>query len=185
MIIGKKVCIRQIEIEDIEIFCEWWNNGELMEHAGFPHGLLTSREAIKQNLMRTIENSDVYPEGRRFIICRLDDMKPIGEMNYLGWDRRNRSAEFGIKICEMDEQGKGYGEDALMHFIDYMFRHLNLNRIHLSTMPDNQRAHSLYKKIGFKFIGAERQAYFDSRTGKYTDVFLFDMLREEWKGMEV
>jgi RimJ/RimL family protein N-acetyltransferase len=184
MIIGKKVCIRPIEVEDIDVFYKWWNSGELMEHAGFPHGLMTSKEATRQNLMRTIESSEVYPDGRRFIICKIEDMKPIGEMNYTSWDKRNRSAEFGIKICEMEEQGKGFGEDALRHFIDYMFKHLNLNRIFLTTMPDNQRAHSLYKKLGFKFIGAERQAYFDSRTGKYTDVFLYDMLKGEWKGIE-
>lgn len=37
------------------------------------------------------------------------------------------NCEVGIKICEIDEQGKGYGKDALYHFIDFMFKFLNLN----------------------------------------------------------
>lgn len=42
------------------------------------------------------------------------------------------------------------GEDALRIFIDFMSKNLNLNKIELTTMKDNKRAQSLYKKLGFK-----------------------------------
>lgn len=101
-------------------------------------------------------------------------------MNYIGWNARNQKCELGIKICEVDEQGKGYGKDALYHFIDFLFRFLNLNKLELTSMKDNNRAHTLYKKLGFKEIGIIRDACFDSRVGKFADVIYMDLLKSEW-----
>lgn len=78
------------------------------------------------------------------------------------------------------EQRKGYGEDALSHFLDFMFKNLNLNKIELTTIIDNKRAQNLYKKLGFKEIGIIRQAYFDSRYGRFSDVVYMDLLKSEW-----
>lgn len=181
MIQGKKVIIRQLELGDEEYLYKWWNDSKLMDHAGHCFGTLQSNEAIKINILKEIESTAMFPEQKRFIICDKDTLKPIGEMNYCGWDSRNQKCELGIKICELKEQGKGYGEDALTHFIDFLFRFLNLNKIELTTMIDNKRAQKLYKKLGFKEIGVIREGYFDSRTGKYSDVVYMDLLKCEWK----
>jgi len=47
-------------------------------------------------------------------------------------------------------------------------------------MTDNKRAHSLYKKLGFKEIGIIREGYFDSRIGDFSDVLFMDLLKKEW-----
>jgi len=180
MIEGKKVYIRQLELGDEEYLHKWWNDGKLMGHATFEYGLLQSKEAIRKSILNEIENNEVFPSRKRFLILRKEDNSPIGEMNYLGLDFRNQKSEFGIKICEIDEQGKGYGMDALYHFIDYMFRSLNLNKIELTSMIDNKRAHSLYKRLGFKEIGIIRKGTFDSRTGDFSDVLYMDILKDEW-----
>ncbi len=181
MIIGNKVVIRQYELGDEKYLYKWWNNGSMMEHATFPYGLMNSEESIRQNVQKELQKNELFPEGKRFILCRKEDMKPIGEMNYGGWNKRNRISEFGIKICEVDEQGKGYGEDALAHFIDYMFRNLNLIKVELTTMADNKRAQNFYKKLGFKEIGIIRKGCYDSRRGENSDVMYMDLLREEWE----
>lgn len=180
MIAGKNVLIRQLELGHEEYLYKWWNDSVMMGHAGLAYGTLQSKEAIRLNILKEIQDSSRFPERKRFIICRKDDLKPIGEMNYCGWDMRNQKCEFGIKICEISEQGKGYGKDALYHFIDFMFRDLNLNKIELTSMIDNKRAHSLYKKLGFKEIGIIRQGYFDSRIGGFRDVYYMDLLKNEW-----
>lgn len=180
MIEGKRVVIRQLEIGDEEFLYRWWNDGSMMEHAALSFGTLQSKETIRLSIQREVEKSGIFPEGKRFLICKKDDLTPIGEMNYCGWDARDRKCEFGIKICEISEQGKGYGLDALYHFIDFMFRFLNLNKIELTSMIDNKRAHNLYRKLGFKEIGVIRQGYFDSRIGDFSDVLYMDLLKEEW-----
>lgn len=180
MIEGKDIIIRQLELGDEEYLCKWWNNGEMMAHAAHPYGTLQSKEAIRISISKDIENFCMFPDSKRFIICTKEDMRPIGEINYCDWSARNQKCEFGIKICELNQQGKGYGKDALYHFIDYMFRFLNLNKIELTTMLENKRAQNLYKKCGFKEIGIIRQGYFDSRIGDFQDVVYMDLLKTDW-----
>jgi RimJ/RimL family protein N-acetyltransferase len=36
----------------------------------------------------------------------------------------NNIAEIGIKICDFDKQGKGYGKKLLRMFIKYLFEEL-------------------------------------------------------------
>ncbi|WP_425448496.1 GNAT family N-acetyltransferase [Dethiothermospora halolimnae] len=180
MIIGKKVTIRPVEESDIDFLYNWWNNGDMMAHAGLAYGVLSSKTAISEKIMEQIKDSNTYSTSKRFIICKKEDKVPIGEMGYSNWNKRSQNAEFGIKICETSEQGKGYGEDTLFHFIDFMFKHLNLEKIYLSTIPDNKRAHSLYHKLGFKNVGVMRKDFFDSRTGTLSDVLYMDLLKDEW-----
>lgn len=185
MIEGKKVVIRPLELGDEEFLYKWWNDGKLMSHATHAFGTLQSKEAIRINISKEIENSALFPSNKRFIICKKDTLEPIGEMNYCDWDTRNQKCEFGIKICESQEQGKGYGEDALYYFIDFMFRFLNLNKIELTTMEDNTRAQQLYSKLGFKKIGVIREGYFDSRYGKFSNVLYMDLLKIDWLKIKV
>lgn len=180
MIYGKNIVIRQIELGDEEYLYRWWNNEDLMEHATHVFGVLQSLDAIKIKVLKDIEDGTMFPSEKRFIICKKDSMKPIGEINYSNWEKRNQNAELGIKICEVDDQGRGYGLDALYHFIDFMFRFLNLNKIELTTMIDNSRAQNLYKKLGFKEIGTIRDSYYDSRYGKFSDAVYMDLLKREW-----
>lgn len=100
-------------------------------------------------------------------------MEPIGEMNYADWSSRNQKCEFGIKICEITEQGKGYGKDALYHFIDFLFRSLNLNKIELTSMIDNKRAHNLYKQLGFKEIGIIREGFLIVEKGHLVTLYIW------------
>ncbi|HCJ56468.1 GNAT family N-acetyltransferase [Lutispora sp.] len=180
MITGENVIIRQLELGDEDYLYKWWNDGEMMAHATFPFGTMQSKEAIRKNITDEIESYNILPEKKRFIICKKATMEPIGEINYADWSPRNQKCEFGIKICEMVEQGKGYGKDALYHFIDFLFRSLNLNKIELTSMIDNERAHKLYKQLGFKEIGIIREGFFDSRKGTFSDVVYMDLLKTEW-----
>lgn len=181
MIIGRNIIIRPFELGDELILHKWWNDGDMMGDSGLYFGTLQSLEFIKNKVINEINNGSLYSSDRRcFIICKKEDLTPIGEINYNNYDSRNQKAEFGIKICEKSEQRKGYGEDALSHFLDFMFKNLNLNKIELTTIIDNKRAQNLYKKLGFKEIGIIRQAYFDSRYGRFSDVVYMDLLKSEW-----
>ncbi|XMB85594.1 GNAT family protein [Mycoplasmatota bacterium WC44] len=180
MIKGEKVKIRVIDLEDINILYKWWTDPKVMDHAGFKYGLQQSYTSHKNNLLNEINDKDLWRTSRRFIILDEND-NPIGEVNYGGYSKLSRKCHIGIKICEISEQGKGYGEDVLRHFITYLFDTLNLNKIELDTMIDNKRSQSLYKKLGFKEIGICRASFYDSRTRDYSDSVLFDLLESEWK----
>lgn len=181
MIEGSKVVIRQLELGDEEWLHQWRNHGKGNMYCAFPYGFLLSKEAFRLEIKKQVEETQVFPKEKTFMICKKEDMKPIGDISYRNWNSRNRSAEFGIEIGDIDERSKGYGGDALVPFIDFMFRHLNLNRIELTTLSDNKKAQNLYKKLGFQQSGIMREASFDSRTGTFIDVVYMDILRNEWQ----
>ena len=63
-----------------------------------------------------------------FVICLVEDERPIGEVMLIDIDRVNGSAEVGIFIGEPDEWGKGYGTDAVRALVDFGFAELRLER---------------------------------------------------------
>lgn len=72
---NNNLTIRNATSEDSSILCKWWNDGEVMAHAGFPKGLGTSEEIIIQQL------SGDTDETRRRLIIEVDGV-PAGEMSY-------------------------------------------------------------------------------------------------------
>lgn len=180
MIEGKNVVIRQLELGDEEYIWKWLNDGSMMEHDTHCFGTLQSKEAIRLLILKDIENYSLFPESKRFLICKKENMKPIGDIRYIDLDKRNQKCDFGIRIGEKSQQGKGYGVDALFHFIDFLFRFLNLNKIESGTMEDNVRAQNLYWKLGFRKVGVLRQSYFDARTGIFSDEMVIELLKNDW-----
>jgi len=184
MIEGKNIIIRQLELGDEEYIYKWLNDGNMMAHDTLCYGTLQSKEAVRLAILKDIENYSLFPESKRFMICKKKDMKPIGDIRYINWDARNQKCDFGIRIGETCEQGKGYGTDILYHFIEFLFRFLNLNKIEATTMIDNVTAQGLYWKLGFKKVGVLRQSYFDARIGEFQDELSIDLLKSDWIEMK-
>ena len=63
---NKQLIIRNATTEDASILCKWWNDGKIMAHAGFPHGLNTTEEVIASKLK---EDTD---ETHRRLILEID-----------------------------------------------------------------------------------------------------------------
>jgi RimJ/RimL family protein N-acetyltransferase len=73
---------------------------------------------------------------------------------------------------------QGYGTEAVRLLIKHGFNSLNLNRIFLRVFENNPRAIRAYEKAGFVHEGRERQAEF--RDGRYIDVLLMSILKDEF-----
>lgn len=84
------LCIRNADIDDCVQLAAWWNDGNIMAHAGFPNGLGTTIEEIQEQIARDSDDS-----RRRLIITYKDSA--IGEMSYCNIG--NGIAEIGIKLC--------------------------------------------------------------------------------------
>jgi dihydrofolate reductase/RimJ/RimL family protein N-acetyltransferase len=150
--IGKRdmVAIRFATPEDAKQLCIWWNDGQVMAHAGYPNGLNTTTEAIQEQI-----NSE--DKNRRRLILEIEG-KPVGEMSYRLFDS---TAEIGIKICDITYQEKGYGTTALQLLIDYLFMVIKVSKIILDTNLKNTRAQHVYEKIGFTKTAIHNEAWKD------------------------
>ncbi len=137
------ITIRNARIEDAKQLCNWWNNGSIMLHAGYPNGLGTTIEKVAGEIK---EESD---ETMRRHIILFDDIA-IGEMNYRNIG--NKTCEIGIKICDTDMQNKGLGKIILSLFIEGLFNEFGYEKILLNTNLNNKRAQHVYEQLGFRKI---------------------------------
>ena len=92
---------------------------------------------------------------------------------------KDRVGTCGIFIGDKNEQGKGYGTEAMKLLLGYGFNTLNLNRLDLKVNDFNSRAIKCYQNLGFVEEGRMREASFVN--GKYHDQILMSILRKEWK----
>ena len=151
----ENLLIRSAVATDAAILTTWWNDGEIMAHAGFPNGL-------GQTIERTLQQIGKNANGlSQLCIIEIDSTR-VGEMSYRIADH---AAEIGIKICDASYQNKGYGSRLLSMLIDYLFLDEALNqsacidRILLDTNLLNTRAQHVYEKIGFQKKAVNRDAW--------------------------
>lgn len=163
-----ELTIRDALPADTPLLCRWWNDGKVMEHAGFPQGLGTSVEKITQKLLE--------PDNRTHLLIIESEGLPIGEMNW----RREESdhAEIGIKICESDRQEKGFGSRLIAMLCRDLFANRGIARITLNTMLENQRAQHVYEKLGFVKTGVRENCWRD-QTGKLRTAVDYQLLPQQ------
>lgn len=163
--------IRNATPKDANQLCAWWNDGGVMAHAGFPNGLGTTADEIRQMLLR---DSD---EGGRCMIIEMDGL-PVGEMSYS--NAGEKTAEIGIKICDASAQNKGYGTCLLAIFIDALFVHCAFESIILDTNLTNVRAQHVYEqKLGFRKTAVNIDAWRD-QLGALQSQVCYEMQKNDW-----
>ena len=138
----KSFTIKSAEETDASLLLYWWNDGEIMAHAGFPLGLKTTIDKVKENIAKNNED-------KQLLIIYCEDM-PIGELSYTN---TNGAFDIGIKICNKSFQNNGYGTEILKHFFKYLFEEKNANKITCNTNLKNIRAQLVYEnKLKMKRI---------------------------------
>lgn len=147
-IIRNNIVLRSAREDDVETLTSWWNDGQVMAHAGFPNGLDVSKERVLSTINLNKKNLSQ--------LCIVEiDQERVGECNFR---LEAGAAEIGIKLCDLAYQNKGYGTKVLRILIDYLFTDNVLNHenkittIKCDTNVNNKRAQAVYQKLGFKIV---------------------------------
>lgn len=69
-LIYNDLCIRNAEEKDCLQLATWWNDGNVMAHAGFPNGLKTTAKKIKEQIATDSDNTK-----RRLVIKEHQSVK--------------------------------------------------------------------------------------------------------------
>ena len=163
----KELCIREATAGDAEQLCIWWNDGKVMEHAGFPLGLGTTAEAIAEKIRKD-------PGNCRHILLYRE--VPIGEMNYRGTEPG--ICEIGIKICDFSMQNKGLGKIALSMFLAVLFG--TYRKIILDTNLRNERAQHVYEQLGFEKVRVRENSWKD-QLGNWQSAVDYELTEEKFR----
>ncbi len=174
MITGRRVRLRALERSDLPKICEWLNDEEVMYYWGHPGNTRSLAEVERWHGEQVARGQQ---DSREYIIETLEGVA-IGRIVYEHLSMKDRNAELGIQIGEKDHWGKGYGTDAIMTFLNYLFNELQLHRVWLGTESYNLRAQRCYEKCGFVREGVHRESAFVK--GQYHDSIIMGILRREF-----
>ena len=169
-----EIRIRNAASADCRQLADWWNDGAVMAHAGFPKGLGTTPDEIARQIA-----NDCNEKGRRLIIEFHE--RSIGEMSY--GNIGNNTAEIGIKICEADCQGKGLGRIILSMFIKELFS-MGFTKIVLDTNLKNLRAQHIYELLGFQKIRVNYDSWKD-QLGEWQSSVDYELTYEHFRDYSV
>ena len=113
-----------------------------------------------------------------FVICHLEDDRPVGSLDLRGIGPTSGRAGFGIVIGDPADTSQGYGTDALRDLLDFGFGELRLERMWLDVFEFNERARHVYERLGFIHEATFRHAMFHG--GRYLELERMAILRSEW-----
>ncbi len=165
-----------MEKSDLPAFVRWFNDPEVIRNLKIVQPLSLGQEEqwYTDILTKPEEEQPLCME-----VMQDDVWVFIGNLGFMDINHHDRSAELGIAIGEKQFWGQGYGTEALQLLVQHGFENLNLNRIYLHVYETNPRAVCSYEKAGFSVDGRLRQARY--LEGRYVDVFLMSILKDEWK----
>lgn len=166
---NNNLVIRQATEVDAQILCDWWADGSIMSHAGFPNGVETDLEQLRVRLRNQKRNN-------RLLIIEVEEI-PIGEMSY---QISNNVSEIGIKICNFSYQEKGIGTRALKMLINYLFEEVAVKKLTLDTNLDNKRAQHVYEKLGFRQVAVRIDSWKD-QLGVLQSSVEYELVKENFK----
>lgn len=168
--------LRELEKKDLPAINEWRNDPELIAQLGAPFRYINLGvdEAWFESYMKN-RNTAV-----RCAIVEEDIDDILGLVSLVSIDHMNQSAEFHIMIGSKENQGKGLGTFAVTQMLHHAFDNLNLQRVELTVLEDNERARHLYEKIGFVQEGMKRAAKY--KKGKFVNMLIYSMLKTEFNG---
>jgi RimJ/RimL family protein N-acetyltransferase len=157
-------------VHDTKLLANWWRDGEIMAHAGFPLGLTIDEEKLKTRLAEQQQSNHIV------YIIELNEIS-IGELSV---KTNETDAEIGIKICQSKYQNKGLGSKVLRLLMRDLFTQQGITKISLNTMIENTRAQKVYERLGFQKIGIEHNVFIDQLGHKRSAVF-YQMFKEDYK----
>ncbi|GHU65054.1 N-acetyltransferase [Clostridia bacterium] len=115
----------------------------------------------------------------QFAVETLDGQY-VGGIGIHKVDWKNRVGQCGILIGSAKLRGHGYGSDAVRTLCRIAYNEMNLNKLSLTVMADNEAAIRCYSVCGFKTEGVLRGEVW--REGAYHDLIAMGQLRDEWNG---
>lgn len=175
MIRGERVSLRPFRREDLPRLRRWYDDGDVMQYWGERMPLLAEGQF----------EADLAPGGRftsfenSGSFCIWDETeRPIGRIDYDGSAMRDRRAQLGILIGEKDAWDQGYGSEAVVLLLNWLFNHRNFHRVWLTVQANNPRAMRVYEKVGFSPEGIWREHNFYD--GHWHDEHLYGILAREF-----
>lgn len=170
---GKHVYLRPPTKDDIPLFLRWMNDQEVTQYLGMFLPLMEADEIDWLDRLHKQKNEQII-----FVIVENRTHAPIGTMGIHGINWKDRRGTTGAVIGEKAYWGKGYGSEAKMLLLNYIFNELNLHKVCSLVLAFNKRSQAYSEKCGYHVEGVLKRHLF--KNGRYWDEIHMAVFKEDW-----
>ena len=142
---GQRTLLRPVTPADLPFLQALWNDGEVMQHVGFPAGL----DMTEDKMARWWERCQGWTATH--LLIETPAGRPLGES---GWGFMDTPGMLELKLARA-HRGQGYGADALDALLDYLFDHTTVEQAVVTPHRKNAAAGRLYRRFNFRLISPE------------------------------
>ncbi|PPK70254.1 GNAT family protein [Actinokineospora auranticolor] len=171
---GTLVRLRALEPDDADLIWHW------DQDEGSMRWLVTSYPESRQAIRKRIEERVNGYERVVFGIEELADGRLVGITALRDTNPENGRGTLDLYLGSTEDQGKGYGTDALRVLCRFAFNDMRLHAIGLTVVAENESARHVYRKVGFVEEGRTRETF--RRDGELHDEVIMSLLAREFTG---
>lgn len=179
---GRKICIRDWMIEDLDPYEYWRQPGHKWQDFDGPYYPKLNKEQVSEQVNKLkdrVIKSDFSTPRKRLVIADLESNKLIGQVSWYWQGKETNWISIGIGIFDSDYWNKGIGYEALGLWSEYLFNNiLEIVRLDIRTWSGNIGMMALAEKLGYMKEACFRKARIVN--GEYYDSVGYGILREEW-----
>ncbi|MDP5273574.1 GNAT family N-acetyltransferase [Chengkuizengella axinellae] len=183
-IVGTKVTLRDLTEKDVQLMYYWNYEAEDREHIKWNGPYYPRPEKTLEQFVEDHKN-DLLKVGtdqpRKVLVIEVNG-KLVGTVGWYWEDECTNWLSNGIVIYDSNYWSGGYGTEAFSLWTDYIFEHMDVVRVGISTWSGNERMIALASKMGMSMEGRIRKARIVD--GEYFDSVKMGMLREEWEALK-
>lgn len=160
--------IRKLEKKDIDAMLEWMHDQKINQFFRFP-----AAEMTKESVEIFIKNS--YTDENRHYALVDDSDEYLGTVSLKNINYEDMNAEYAISMRKCT-WGTGAAALATKYILQIAFDELNLQKVYLNVLSNNERAVAFYKKIGFSYVGESKKHI--KIKGRFYDLKWYEIQKE-------
>jgi len=143
-----KIRLRKLQSKDAPLMFEWMQDPQIISN--FQIDFTNASQKTADDFIAKYSASDNVTTKHYAIVNEEDEY--LGTVSLKNIDYKNKNTEYAVVLRDK-VIGTNVAFDATKALFDIVFKDLNLEKIYLNCLSDNQRAINFYKKMGFRFEG--------------------------------
>ena len=172
----ERLVLREVTPKDVAWYFRHFNTWEIVDGQEYPGP--KNLEVARRELKFYFTDNFRKGAGIRWGITLKGSDELIGSAGLYKLVPKTSQAETGYDL-DPEYWGQGIMTEAMTAIIEHAFDTMKVNRIEAYVSPRNKGSQGLVRRLGFRKEGVLREH--DFYKGKFTDDFLYALLKRDWR----
>jgi RimJ/RimL family protein N-acetyltransferase len=176
----ERLVVRRATADDVELYCELWNEPRVMGNVGFPHGLRVTKAQVTD----LIQEQDDSAFDCLLVVELKGQGQTIGECK-LGTPDEQGIAETDVKLLP-SFWGHKYGVEIKRGLVDYLFTHTGCAAVQATPNVGNIASIKMQEAVGGVRVGEDVFEFPESMRDFTAPVhcYIYRVYREAWENAQ-